>query len=153
MKDLKKILKKVAEKHNVNYSDITGACRDRCLVELRMFYVFCIRNEFQIDLKTIGKSLNRDHSTIIHHITTIREIEHLNIEKEFISKLNEFKNWFNAEIVFNPEYEVFQKDEQMQKNLLYELVNIEKQYQELTEKINKLSICKFEILNKLICLK
>ncbi len=65
----KKIIKRIVEEF---YSlDITTKTRERNYVEARAMYYKIVRDNTKLSLEVIGKSVNRNHATVLHGIKTL----------------------------------------------------------------------------------
>jgi hypothetical protein len=67
------ILRLVALKHTVHFSDMTGPCRTRVVVAARheavgIVYTHCR----QVSLPALGRLFKRDHTTILHALRKLR---------------------------------------------------------------------------------
>lgn len=71
--------------------DIMETNRKRCIVESRMIYAYILR-EFGYSLNRIGLSIKKDHTTIIHYLTTMRKL--LETDKEILRKYHKCRDMF-----------------------------------------------------------
>jgi len=71
--------------------DIMETNRKRCIVESRMIYAYILR-EFGYSLNRIGLSIKKDHTTIIHYLTTMRKL--IETDKEILKKYNKCRDMF-----------------------------------------------------------
>lgn len=56
-------------------AELKGKCRSRDLSETRMLLMKLLREKGKLSLKAIGRYLNRDHSTVIHGVKTIKNLQ------------------------------------------------------------------------------
>jgi hypothetical protein len=68
--------------------------RRRCVVEARMVYAYILR-ELNYSLNRIGMSLNKDHTTIIHYLSSVRKL--LEIDEELLKKYHKCRDIFMAD--------------------------------------------------------
>src|SRR5690606_11808373 len=61
----------VAEFFGIDKSDVWSVKRDGDRVLARHYYCYILRKRFNLNLTTIGRSLNRDHTTTINSVKTI----------------------------------------------------------------------------------
>jgi chromosomal replication initiation ATPase DnaA len=86
MKKLEKILKKIANKTNVEISDIKSDSRKANIVLARQLFCYVSDKEWDTDLNStnkliaIGEQINRKRSNIIHSINVI---ENLLLQKKY----------------------------------------------------------------------
>jgi hypothetical protein len=73
--------------------------RKRCVVEARMVYAYILR-EFSYSLNRIGMSLKKDHTTIIHYLSSIRKL--LETDKELLRRYHKCRDIFMEDR--NPEF-------------------------------------------------
>ena len=67
MQKARKLLKKISKKKNVDIKSIVGPYHDRYLVNIRREFIEKARNDFGLGAVSIGRILNRNHSTILYH--------------------------------------------------------------------------------------
>ena len=63
-----KIMREVCERHKCKPSELAGIRRDHKMVYARREYCLRARNETKYSLPRIGKTINKDHTTVIHAI-------------------------------------------------------------------------------------
>ena len=71
--DPTKIINVVSEHYNVSVSDLLSAKRSKDIVNARMMAIYLCRDLTELSLPAIGKSFNKDHSTIFYAISKISE--------------------------------------------------------------------------------
>jgi hypothetical protein len=71
--------------------DLMETNRKRCIVEARMIYAYILR-EMNYSLNRIGMSLKKDHTTIIHYISSIRKL--LEIDNELLRRYHKCRDMF-----------------------------------------------------------
>jgi chromosomal replication initiation ATPase DnaA len=88
---LVRIFSEVCDALNVTKEDLMGLSRKREIVEARQIVQYFIK-EFHpsISLKSIGNMFNRDHSTVIHSLRTVADLQDAN--KEYYFRLLELRN-------------------------------------------------------------
>jgi hypothetical protein len=74
--------------------DLMANNRKRCIVESRMIYAYILR-EFGYSLNRIGLSLKKDHTTIIHYLTTVRKL--IETDSEMLRKYYKCRDMFLEE--------------------------------------------------------
>lgn len=120
----KKIIKRIVEEF---YSlDITTKTRERNYVEARAMYYKIVRDNTKLSLEAIGKSVNRNHATVLHGIKTL-------------------SNWIDTEIIIKARY-LLLKDQieeiksiasnrnlikEVDQDLLLEYTNLNRRHQEV----------------------
>jgi len=120
----KKIIKRIVEEF---YSlDITTKTRERNYVEARAMYYKIVRDNTKLSLEVIGKSVNRNHATVLHGIKTL-------------------SNWIDTEIIIKARY-LLLKDQieeiksiasnrnlikEVDQDLLLEYTNLNRRHQEV----------------------
>lgn len=120
----KKIIKRIVEEF---YSlDITTKTRERNYVEARAMYYKIVRDNTKLSLEVIGKSVNRNHATVLHGINTL-------------------SNWIDTEIIIKARY-LLLKDQieeiktiasdrnlikEVDQDLLLEYTNLNRRHQEV----------------------
>jgi predicted nuclease with TOPRIM domain len=120
----KKIIKRIVEEF---YSlDITTKTRERNYVEARAMYYKIVRDNTKLSLEVIGKSVNRNHATVLHGIKTL-------------------SNWIDTEIIIKARY-ILLKDQieeiksiasnrnlikEVDQDLLLEYTNLNRRHQEV----------------------
>jgi hypothetical protein len=85
MEELKKIV------NDVFLIDLMSSRRERTIVDARKVYSKILRDE-GISLESIGKSINKNHATVIHYIKDLHSI--LSYDKELRDKYIACKNVF-----------------------------------------------------------
>jgi hypothetical protein len=73
--------------------DLMATNRKRCVVEARMMYTGILR-ECNYSLNRIGMSLKKDHTTIIHYLSSLRKLLDVDIElrRKYIKCMEIFMN-------------------------------------------------------------
>jgi len=66
--DYEEVLDNACKVCDITMDELTGRCRQRHLVVARHICFYILRNEFNLNLKQIGKLFNRDHASVIHGI-------------------------------------------------------------------------------------
>jgi len=93
------ILEKVSEKSGVSIEDIASQRRDKNIVIARQVYCFLAVEKTKETTKSIGKSINRDYSTVIYSRSVVVDMIEVN-DCEYISLLEAvgyYKNVDNFE--------------------------------------------------------
>jgi chromosomal replication initiation ATPase DnaA len=99
-----KVKELVLKYYNVKFEDVNIRSRKREVSEIRQAFCYWVKRYASLSLKSIGKLVSRDHSTIIHAITTYENIyenhylfapTHNKIERE----LNNFTLKFKQKII------------------------------------------------------
>jgi hypothetical protein len=67
------ILDSIEEVFNLNYEQIASTTRSNLYVTARIFYCHLMRKHLNWSLKEIAKSLNRDHTTVIHSLRNYQD--------------------------------------------------------------------------------
>jgi len=89
---LKDFLNSYVVANNISKSDFTSPSRKRIIVDARMIYCVVARNLGGYTLSEIGKSINRDHATVLY---AIRNYEHLsNYDPDIKSK------YYKASVIY-----------------------------------------------------
>ena len=88
MEELKKIV------NDVFLIDLMSNRRERTIVDARKVYSKILRDE-GISLESIGKSINKNHATVIHYVKDLHSI--LSYDKELRDKYVACKNVFIKE--------------------------------------------------------
>lgn len=78
MKQLNLLLDVCSESLGVPKEKIMGRDRLRPIVVTRQIYAYLARKYFSYGLLEIGKSINKDHTTIIHSIKMVEKMIELN---------------------------------------------------------------------------
>lgn len=88
------ILNQVTAEFGVSINDLTGRLRDREFVVPRQIAMFLIKEHTKMSLVEIGKMFNRDHSTVIYSIRTVRDL--LETNKVFREKYEQIPRQIEA---------------------------------------------------------
>jgi chromosomal replication initiation ATPase DnaA len=67
------VLKIIAENCGVKSHEIVSRIRKRTLIDARFIFCYMLKSEFNFTYESIGKILDRDHTTIIHSVKTHKE--------------------------------------------------------------------------------
>jgi hypothetical protein len=67
------ILDSIEEVLNLNYQQIASTTRSNLYVTARIFYCYLMRKHLNWSLKEIGKSINRDHTTVMHSLRSYQD--------------------------------------------------------------------------------
>jgi chromosomal replication initiator protein len=67
------IIAKVCTYYNITNEEIRGKKRYRTIVTARHMSMFLIRTRLKLKLKAIGDLYGRDHSTVMHGISSIQD--------------------------------------------------------------------------------
>lgn len=68
----------------VTRTKLKGTNRKRECVDARMIYAYVLRNTLGASLTSIGGSINKDHTTIIHYLKTMENL--LEVDREVARK-------------------------------------------------------------------
>lgn len=68
------IVHKIVEVTGISIDEITSRSRKSYIVLARMMLMALLRKKMYLSLVTIGKWFNRDHTTVIHAIQTIKDL-------------------------------------------------------------------------------
>jgi hypothetical protein len=79
------ILDSIEEVLNLNYEQIASTTRSTLYVTARIFYCHLMRKHLNWSLKEIAKSINRDHTTVIH---SLRNYEDYLLNEEVFQSTN-----------------------------------------------------------------
>lgn len=66
------VIRKVAEFYGCHPTDITGPTRTQPLVFVRQVASYLLREVLVRSLPEIGRCLNRDHTTVLHSVRSIK---------------------------------------------------------------------------------
>lgn len=90
-KQLTTYIETFAEQHGISYKLLVGKQRDKWIIEIRTALVKQLREVFELSYPTIGKHLNRHHTSIMNLYKRNHELEKLKIkiakETEKLKKL------------------------------------------------------------------
>ena len=89
-----KIFAKTAKKYGVQVSDIKGKKRTNEIAQARHICIYLIRNLTELSYPSIGKLLNRDHSTVMSSIEQVEKKmkESISFDSEIKDLMKEIKN-------------------------------------------------------------
>jgi chromosomal replication initiator protein len=87
------VIEKVADFYGISNADIRGKCRQRELVKARWIAMYFIRTKTDFTLNTIGDMFQRDHTTVIHALETIKDIMSLRYETDLKEDLIKIKTF------------------------------------------------------------
>ena len=133
MKELIKIV------NEVFLVDLTLNNRKRETVDARKVYSKILRDS-GYSYEFIGKTINKDHATIIHYIKNIDHL--LSYDQALIDKYIVCKNIFTGEPVSNK----VKKDVDIKDKLLDEFLNYIEDYEKRTGRLPNSQECKHHIL-------
>jgi len=88
---LVKLLEKISWLTDISIDELKGTYRGAEVVKARMFY-FKIARMNGYTFKEIGKSVNKDHSTVVHHIQKLDDLtdkKHLYYDEHLDYQLTE----------------------------------------------------------------
>ena len=133
MKELIKIV------NEVFLVDLTLNNRKRETVDARKVYSKILRDS-EYSYEFIGKTINKDHATIIHYIKNIDHL--LSYDQALIDKYIVCKNIFTGE----PVSKQVKKDVDIKDKLLDEFLNYIEDYEKRTGRLPNSHECKHHIL-------
>ena len=88
-----KIINKVADFYGLTNKEIRGKCRKRPLVKARFIAMYFLRQKTDFTLKTIGDMFGRDHTSVIHALNTIRQVQSLHYETDLMEDLKKIQDF------------------------------------------------------------
>lgn len=86
------ILEMVSKSLNISISDIIGYSREREKVIARHIAMYLIYNRTTLGYKPVGNIFWRDHTTVIHACTNVRNDLTLKYETDIVTKLRNIEN-------------------------------------------------------------
>jgi hypothetical protein len=104
MEQLEMILQNCSEVSGVSIEKIKSKDRFRHIVVVRQIYCYIAKKYFSYTLLEIGKSINRDHSSVIHSIELVEKMIELNdplICSHYEAIMDKLKKERKKEIVFS----------------------------------------------------
>jgi len=84
----------IVESSGVSWEKIQAKRGIQEICIARHFYCYFSKTYFNVNLKTIGRSINRDHTTVIHSIQTIKDMldtrdpEYMEMHEKIIGRMN-----------------------------------------------------------------
>lgn len=96
---VKEVVQMVIEDTPISYQDIISDCRVSDVVKLRYIAIHLILSNYEITIITLGKNMNRDHSTIIHARESVkRDMKYNESYRKLVNKFEKkFKERFFCE--------------------------------------------------------
>jgi len=94
MIEIDEFLKAFIASHGVDEKDFKSSSRVRDLVDLRSVYCAVVKDLGDYTLSDIGKSINRNHATVIHAVKNYRTLEQF--DKSLRNKYNKACNMYRA---------------------------------------------------------
>tara|TARA_R100001510_G_C7625134_1_gene185129 strand:- start:589 stop:993 length:405 start_codon:yes stop_codon:yes gene_type:complete len=82
------VFKRIKENYDLSRAHITCANRRKKLIELRQFMCNFLREETPMSLKEIGRTLCRDHATIINSIRKFND--RMETEEDYANRYADF---------------------------------------------------------------
>lgn len=76
MRNLKQLLQHICELYGISPELMTGTSRRSQLIMARRTFIHEAYLKQGYSLKQIGRSLNRHHTTILHHVRYLEEFQH-----------------------------------------------------------------------------
>lgn len=92
--DIEAVISAAADFFSITTTDILGNVRKSLLVKARQFVIHYLISEKQLTLNDIGKCLNRDHSTVIHHRDKFQT--YLGAEQSYYLEWQRFKAYLKG---------------------------------------------------------
>ena len=86
------IISKVAKFYSLTENQVLGRCRKQKLVKARFISMYFIRNKTDFPLKKIGDMFGRDHASVIHALSTIKQVQSLHYETDLMEDLKKIKD-------------------------------------------------------------
>lgn len=86
--DAKHVFKRIKENYDLSRAHITCANRRNKLIEIRQFMCNFLREETPMSLKEIGRTLCRDHATIINSIKKFKD--RMDTEEDYANRYADF---------------------------------------------------------------
>ena len=84
------VLEAIKEVFDITYQELQSKYRFGPIVEARHIYCFLMRKYLKWSFKSIGESINRDHTTVMHSIRTCEDL--CFAEPEYKKTLNHLQN-------------------------------------------------------------
>jgi len=78
--DTRSAMKAVSEMFNVSTEEIKSKSRKRNIADARFIYCYITKKKLHYTLDVIGKTINRDHSSIVHSIKMVKILEDQDIK-------------------------------------------------------------------------
>ena len=86
--DARHVFKRIKENYNLSRAHITCASRRNKLIELRQFMCNFLREETSMSLTEIGRTLCRNHATIINSIRKFND--RMDTEEDYANRYADF---------------------------------------------------------------
>ena len=118
--------------------DLTQKCRKRYIVEGRMMYAKLMKRYTNVSLSDIGRSIGKDHATIIHYINNFGHLK--KTDQQFACKFDmmadtyeEFRETWFDDVKFDDKRKI-----KVLESSLKELVEIKNEYERYFNKIKRI---------------
>ena len=72
---IEEIQRKVAEHYNIRVTEMTSKRRERNIARPRQIAMYLAKNLTTKSLPDIGRAFDRDHTTVIHAVKTIEDLQ------------------------------------------------------------------------------